>query len=110
MNENQTDSKEEDAELERVCREESFRLDEREARDSKRVLIRITSYRTKRIDRSNFFTKYFIDACTYSGLIRDDTESEITEKTYQVIVRSESEERTEIEIIYPDGYDHKFLF
>lgn len=84
---------------------------EREEENSERVLVSITSYRRKLLDRGNLCAKYFVDALRYSRLIRDDTEAEIIEKVQQIKVVSKLDERTEIEITYPQGYIHaKSLF
>lgn len=83
----------------------------RKEEHSGRILVCVTSYRRKLLDRGNLCAKYFIDAARYAGFLRDDTESEIVEIVRQYKVVLESEERTEIEIVYPPDYrDKKSLF
>jgi hypothetical protein len=74
----------------------------REAINSNRVFVRITSHRRKLLDRDNLFPKYFIDALRYSGIIRDDTSRHIAIDVDQRKVETEEEEGTEIEVVYPD--------
>lgn len=92
------------AELEHVVGKESIRYLVGKKENSSRVFVRITSFRQRLIDPDNLVGKYFLDACRYAGLLRDDKESEITYEITQVPVVSKSEQRTEIEIIYPEGY------
>lgn len=89
------------AKLERSDREGPFRLVGGEEKDTSRVLVRVTSYRVRLIDKSNLFPKYFIDSLRYAGFLRDDGPKQIEEETRQVKVESRDEERTEIELIYP---------
>lgn len=68
---------------------------------SGRVRVRVLSYRRRLIDPDNLTAKYFVDACRYSGLIRDDTAKEIEFTVGQVKVATKAEQRTEIEIVTP---------
>jgi len=62
------------------------------------VPVRVTSYRRRLLDLDNAVSKFFIDCCRYSGLIRQDTPDAIDFKVRQIKVKTREEERTEIEI------------
>lgn len=89
--------------VEYTDRQEPLYLAIGEAGHSARVLVRVRSYRRKLLDRDNLFPKYFIDACRYSGLIRDDTARLVLIDCDQEKVETEEEERTEIELLYPSA-------
>ena len=38
-----------------------------------KLLVRLTSYRTRLLDEDNLCEKYLVDCCRYSGLIRQDS-------------------------------------
>lgn len=66
-----------------------------------RTLVRITSLRTRLLDKDNLYggAKHLLDSIKKSGLIRDDSETEIDYEIKQVKVSHRNEERTEVEII-----------
>ncbi len=63
-----------------------------------RVHVRITSYRRRLLDPDNLTAKWFLDACRYSRLIRDDKPEDITYEVGQEKVARKEDERTEIVI------------
>jgi hypothetical protein len=69
-----------------------------EAFYSGRVRISVTSVRKRLIDPDNLCPKYIIDACRYSGLIRDDTESAVEISTSQRRCEKGEAEHTELTI------------
>jgi hypothetical protein len=69
-----------------------------EACDTGRVLVRITSYRTRLIDPDNLVGKYFVDCLRYCGVLKDDTSACIDYQITQVKV-PKTQARTEIEVI-----------
>lgn len=90
------------AEFERTNWEKQIRLAIAKEKNAGRVLVRVISYRRRLIDRDNLFAKYFIDACRYSGVIREDSAKEVEMDIDQEQVQTQEEERTEITIEYPD--------
>lgn len=74
--------------------------------------IRITFYRRRLADHSRSVSeKALVDGLQYAGLIAGDSESEIrlTHVT-QAKVGTDEEERTEVEIIYPEiNYDEPWV-
>lgn len=70
----------------------------REACYTRRIRIRITSFRRRLLDPDNLAAKYFIDGLRYAGLIPDDREEDIALEVRQVKVKSKTSERTEIEL------------
>lgn len=65
-----------------------------------RVIITFIVYRHKLIDPDNNYSKHFTDAIVESGLLRNDTSSEIEEVRYrQVKIPEWEQERTVIELI-----------
>ena len=78
---------------------------EGEGRDPKSRAVCITSYRVNLLDPgANLWgsTKYIEDSLRYAGLIYDDSERFIQIQVRQVKVAHFCDERTEIEIIYPN--------
>jgi len=69
------------------------------------VLVRFTGYRVRPLDPDNFAgsTKNAVDFIRRVGLISGDEPWTITLQTSQVRVRSFKEEKTVIEVIYPDA-------
>lgn len=63
---------------------------------SGRVSVRVTSYRRRLLDPDNLCAKWFLDACRYSRLIRDDRPEDITFSVSQEKVTQPEDERTEI--------------
>lgn len=77
---------------------------EREEEDATRIFVRVTSFRRRLIDWGNLTGKFAIDALRYAGFLRDDTEQEIIEEITQVKVHLKEDERTEIDLVYPEGF------
>lgn len=96
MNENQRQTSSAVAQCP-VCNE-LLGAQEGESSNSKRVLVRITSRRSKLLDEDNICPKYFVDCLRYAGFITDDNPGEI-----KLVVRQEkvkkAEEETVIEVI-----------
>jgi hypothetical protein len=70
-----------------------------------RVVVRIIGYRCGRLcDPDNFCAgvKVALDACCYAGLIKNDRPEDIKLETDQVRVKHRSEQKTVIEIEYPE--------
>jgi hypothetical protein len=63
-----------------------------------RVHVRITSYRRRLLDPDNLTAKWFLDACRYARLIRNDRPEDITYEVGQEKVARKEEERTEVVI------------
>lgn len=82
----------------RPVRQTSVEPHERETLYAGRVSVCITSYRRRLLDPDNLCAKWFLDACRYSQLIRDDRPEDITYTVTQTKVASTEEERTEIVI------------
>lgn len=82
-----------------ATRNEPLAKNEVKEKDSGRVIINITSYRTRLCDPDNVSPKYIVDAMRYEGLIKNDTIQDIDLTVQQVKVKTRKEERTEIEII-----------
>lgn len=61
-----------------------------------RVFVRVTAYRQRLTDPDGCIAKYFLDACRYSRLIRDDGPEDIEYSLEQKKVKTKAEERTEI--------------
>lgn len=87
-----------------AVRHEPLAAEERKAGDTGRFPVRVTvtSYRQRLIDPDNLCPKYFVDACRYSRLIRDDSAKDIEFTARQVKVATKAEQRTEIEIFAPE--------
>ncbi len=80
-----------------VC-DESLATPQGETLYSGRVHVRITSYRRRLLDPDNLTAKWFLDACRYARLIRDDNPEAITYQVGQEKVARKEDERTEIVI------------
>lgn len=83
---------------EQALRDEPVGTPSRETLYTSRVLIRITSYRRRLLDPDNLCGKWFLDACRYSRLVRNDRPQDIELEVSQEKVRSRRNERTEIVI------------
>lgn len=88
------------AESQSPLRHESLAASQRETLYAGRVHVRITSYRRRLLDPDNLTAKWFLDACRYARLIRDDKPEDITYQVGQEKVARKEDERTEI-IIEP---------
>jgi hypothetical protein len=66
--------------------------------DSRRFLVRVTSFRRRLLDEDNLCEKFHVDCCRYAGLIPGDAACQTKIETGQVKVKDADDERTEIEI------------
>jgi hypothetical protein len=75
-----------------------------QARGDDRIILRYTGFRCRPLDPDNFAggTKATTDCLRELGLLRGDEPWRIRLETEQVKVAHRVDERTEIEIIYPD--------
>ncbi len=67
-------------------------------KDSKRFLVRVTSFRRRLIDEDNLCEKYVVDCCRYSGLLHGDGPGQTKIEVRQCKVAEETAERTTVEI------------
>jgi hypothetical protein len=67
-----------------------------EKEDTKRIAVRVVSFRQKLLDPDNPVIKYFVDGLRYSGLIPNDRQEDITVEVGQKKVAHKEDERTEI--------------
>lgn len=67
----------------------------------RRTLVRIVSFRSVLLDPDNLCVKGLVDGLRYCRIIPDDREADIELSVSQKKCRKE-EERTEVEVIYPD--------
>lgn len=88
------------AKPEPVVRHEPLGTLQGEGGYSRRLVVRIKSFRVKLLDTDNLVggAKYFLDGLRYAGLIPDDSPDKITLEVTQEKV-TKNEERTEIEIL-----------
>lgn len=89
-----------DSKPQQVVPNEPLGKNKGEAPDTGRIAVRITSFRRRLIDPDNLCPKYFIDGLRYAGLIPNDRQEDITLQVDQVKVKSKSEERTKVELMY----------
>jgi hypothetical protein len=70
-----------------------------------RIAIRFTSFRVHLLDPDNLAAgcKDLLDGLRHAGLIPDDTSKDITFQADQEKVRRYVDEKTDIEIHYPEG-------
>lgn len=66
--------------------------------DTRRFLVRITSYRRRLIDQDNLCEKYVVDCCRYAGLLPGDGPGQTEIEVRQFKAGKEETERTLIEI------------
>lgn len=71
--------------------------------DSRKCMVSIVSYRVRLADVDGCIGKWHLDALRYAGAISDDTEEAISYKISQKKVQHKVQEKTLIEIVYPDG-------
>lgn len=86
----------------RPVRNESLGSVQREKTDASRVIVRVTSYRTIFLDSDDPCPKYFVDGLRYAGLLHSDSFNSASISVFQEKAERKEDERTEIEIIYPD--------
>lgn len=74
------------------------------AQSVERVIVRFTGYRCKPLDPDNFAggVKDLLDGIRRAKLVQDDSYWQIRLQTEQERVARKSEERTTVEIIYPE--------
>lgn len=77
----------------------------REEESAHRTYVRIVRFSRTALDKDNLYggAKACLDRIKESGLILDDSEKHIFLVVDQESVDTESEERTEIELIWPNG-------
>lgn len=68
--------------------------------DTRRCLVRLTSYRRRLLDERNLFDKYFVDALVDAGIIHDDSPQWAKIEVFQFLIGPHEVERTTI-CIYP---------
>lgn len=66
--------------------------------DTGRFLVRVTSFRIRLLDEDNLCEKYHVDCLRYAGLLPSDAPGKTKIEVAQVQVKSEYQERTEIEL------------
>lgn len=78
--------------------------DQGEAPRMGRIIVRITGFRVQPLDEDNFSgsCKDIIDGLTHAGLIYGDGWNQLKHEPDQRKVAHKKDERTEIEIIYPE--------
>lgn len=64
--------------------------------DSRRFLVRVTSYRRRLLDEDNLCEKYHVDLCRYAGCVPSDAPGQTKIEVSQVKVKTKEEERTEV--------------
>ena len=83
---------------------EPLAKEEVQGRDSSRVLVRVTSIRTRLIDEDNLCEKYHIDLLRYAKVIAGDSAAEIKIETGQRKAQKGEVERIVIEVFsQPDS-------
>lgn len=89
------------AKPEQAVRHDALAKTRREEKDSRRITVRITSYRRRLLDPDNLIggAKYFVDGLRYAALLHGDRQDEIKLEVVQERVFTKSEERTEIELL-----------
>jgi hypothetical protein len=66
-----------------------------------RIAVRIVAYRAKLLDPDNLTAKFLIDGLRYAGALPGDSPEQIEYAIGQVLCQKD-EERTEIQIDYPE--------
>lgn len=87
---------------ERIKRETLGNPNEGTQESPKRARVRITSYRTRLLDKDNAYggAKPLLDSLKYAGLVPDDSTEAIDYEVLQRKVHHRSEEHTEVVIEY----------
>ena len=67
-------------------------------RDTRKFLVRVTSFRKRLIDEDNLCEKFHVDLCRYSGMLPSDAAGKARVTTGQEKVGSDEDERIEIVI------------
>jgi hypothetical protein len=71
---------------------------EDEARDSRKFIVRVASYRCRLLDEDNLVAKYHVDGCRYAGLLPSDAPGRAHIQVTQIKVGTREEEHTRIVI------------
>lgn len=79
-------------------REKPLDSDQGKTQNSRRCVLRYTSYRCRLLDEDNWCTKFFTDALRYCGALPDDTPDKVTISVRQKKVAHRSQEKTLIEL------------
>ncbi len=87
-----------DSEPKSPIRDESLAAPKGKEENSKRRILRYTSYRCRLTDPDNICPKYFTDALRYCGAIPNDTLQDIELQIRQKKVAHRSQEKTLIEL------------
>lgn len=88
-------------ELERDPRNESLESVKIEKSDTRRCVIRVTSYRVRLLDEDNLVPKWHIDSLRYAGCLHSDAPDQTEIITTQKKVQKKNQEKTLIQITYP---------
>jgi hypothetical protein len=64
--------------------------------NSRRFLVRVTSYRRRLLDEDNLCEKYHVDLCRYAGCVPTDAPGQTKIEVSQIKVKTKEEERTEV--------------
>lgn len=67
-------------------------------RDSRKRLVRLTSFRVRLLDEDNLVAKWHVDALRYAGILHGDDPSQAHIETRQQKVAHRNQERTEITV------------
>lgn len=80
-----------------------------QAADSKRILVRVTSFRRRLLDEDNLCEKYLVDCLRYAGIIPSDAPQKAKIEVSQCKVLRNDEEFTRIEVseITPTEIPHE---
>lgn len=68
---------------------------------SRRILVRITSLRTRLLDEDNLYVNSVVNALRHEGIIPDDDPRTVKIQVRQAQVLARDEERTIIEVQFP---------
>lgn len=72
------------------------------AQGAARIVVRLTSFRVRLLDPDNLCPKALVDGLRYAGIIPDDRPQDIELAIAQQKVAHRREERTEIELVFPE--------
>jgi len=84
--------------LESNSRHEPLAEEKAEGRNRQRVLVRVTSIRSRLLDEDNLCEKYHVDLLRYAGVISGDSAAEVKIETGQRKVQKGEVERIVIEV------------
>lgn len=72
------------------------------AQGAARIVVRITSFRRRLLDPDNLCPKALVDSLRYAGILSNDRPQDIELAVAQQKVAHRREERTEIELVFPE--------